>query len=50
MLAAIPDDFAAEFLFALAEYKLGDARRYAEFLRRADVTHAPEWELSLIHI
>ena len=48
MLAAIPDDFAAEFLFALAEYKLGDARRHAEFLRRADVTHAPEWERACV--
>ncbi len=48
MLAAIPDDFAAELLFALAEYKLGDARRHAEFLRRADVTHAPEWERACV--
>ncbi len=48
VLAAIPDDFAAAFFFALAEYKLGDARRYAEFLRRADVTHAPEWERACV--
>lgn len=48
VLKEIPDDFAALYYRALAEYNGGDPAPYTDFLRRADVSRAPEFERHLI--
>lgn len=40
----IPDDFTAAYYNALGEYKRGNVMPYLDFLRRADVSRAPERE------